>query len=163
MLAWTEANICSDFIRLNRSIARSRRRNDRWLFSSLQDLTLLIYGSPEVEHLPIDPHIHLVQMPPPMPETPHVAHSLAPDIGRGHATEAVPPQPDRFMADIDPTFEEQISTFRNDSGKRTWSITTRRMMSGEEWKYRNGSAGLRGLGMTDPTRHFTFSKTVHSF
>ena len=33
-LAWTEANFCSVFIRLKRSIARSRRRNGRWLFST---------------------------------------------------------------------------------------------------------------------------------
>lgn len=32
--AWTEANFCSDFIWRNRSIARSARRNGRWLFSA---------------------------------------------------------------------------------------------------------------------------------
>lgn len=34
MLAWTLANFCSDFIGPNLSIARSRCRNDRWLFST---------------------------------------------------------------------------------------------------------------------------------
>jgi len=34
-LAWTEANFCSDFIRWDRSIVRSRRGKDRWLFSTL--------------------------------------------------------------------------------------------------------------------------------
>ena len=33
-LAWTEANFCRVFIRRNRSIARSRRRKGRWLFST---------------------------------------------------------------------------------------------------------------------------------
>ena len=39
------------------------------------------------------------------------------------------------------------STFRRDSGKRMYIITTSRMISGDEWKYRNGLAGLRGRGM----------------
>lgn len=35
MLAWTEVNFCKVFIRLNRSIAHSRRRNDMCEFSTL--------------------------------------------------------------------------------------------------------------------------------
>ena len=37
--------------------------------------------------------------------------------------------------------------FRNESGYRTYNITTRRITSGDEWKYLNGLAGFRGLGM----------------
>ncbi len=41
-------------------------------------------------------------------------------------------------------------TFRSESGDRTYIITTKRMISGDELKYRNGLSGLRGLGMPLP-------------
>ena len=43
-----------------------------------------------------------------------------------------------------PRSNSKSSTFRRLSGKRTYIMTTRRITSGEEWKYRNGFAGLRG-------------------
>jgi hypothetical protein len=38
------------------------------------------------------------------------------------------------VRDVDPTLEQQVFHVRNDSGKRTYIITTRRMTSGEELK-----------------------------
>jgi hypothetical protein len=41
-----------------------------------------------------------------------------------------------------PRSNSRSSTFLSDSGKRTYIITTSRMTSGEELKYRNGLSGL---------------------
>ena len=46
-----------------------------------------------------------------------------------------------------PRSNSRASTFRSDSGNRTYIMTTRRMISGEELKQRNGLAGWRGLGI----------------
>jgi hypothetical protein len=46
-----------------------------------------------------------------------------------------------------PRSNSRSSTFLNDSGYRTYIITTRRITSGDELKQRNGLAGLQGLGM----------------
>ena len=37
-----------------------------------------------------------------------------------------------------PRSKSRSSTFRSDSGNRTYIITTSRITSGDEWKYRNG-------------------------
>ena len=42
------------------------------------------------------------------------------------------------------------STLRSDSGNRTYSITTSRITSGEEWNYRNGLTGFQGRDMPVP-------------
>jgi hypothetical protein len=49
-----------------------------------------------------------------------------------------------------PRSASRSSTFRRLSGKRTYIITTNRMISGEELKYRNGLAGFLGLGIALP-------------
>ena len=46
-----------------------------------------------------------------------------------------------------PRSASRSSTLRKLSGKRTYIITTRRMISGDELKYRNGDIGLRGRGI----------------
>ena len=45
------------------------------------------------------------------------------------------------------------STFRKLRGKRTYIITTRRMTSGDELKYRNGLAGFLSLDINPPHPH----------
>jgi hypothetical protein len=49
-----------------------------------------------------------------------------------------------------PRLNSRSSTFLRLSGKRTYISTTSRITSGEELKYRNGLAGLRGRGMHPP-------------
>ena len=61
----------------------------------------MINGTPEVVHLPVDFDVDLIEMPSPMREGPHVTDPFAPDLGGEHRTEPGPPQPDRFVADID--------------------------------------------------------------
>jgi hypothetical protein len=56
------------------------------------------------------------------------------------------------VADVDAAFGQQVlhvpQAQRNE--KRTYIITTNRMISGEELKYRNGLAGFLGLGIALP-------------
>jgi hypothetical protein len=50
----------------------------------------------------------LVKMPTPMPKAPHPAHSLPPDVGGEHRTEAIPPKPHCLMTEIDSALEQQV-------------------------------------------------------
>jgi aryl-alcohol dehydrogenase-like predicted oxidoreductase len=49
-----------------------------------------------------------------------------------------------------PRSKSRSSTFRRLSGTRTYISTTSRITSGDESKYRNGVAGLRGRGIHLP-------------
>ena len=51
------------------------------------------------------------------------------------------------MANVDAALEKQVLMLRSDKGNRTHNITTRRITSGDESKYQNGLAGLRGRGI----------------
>ena len=73
-----------------------------------QHLALLVHGSPEVVHLPIDLHVDLVEMPSPVGEGAHVLDPLATDLGGEHRTEAVPPEPHRLVADVDAALGQQV-------------------------------------------------------
>jgi len=48
---------------------------------------------------------------------------------------------DGFAANVDPRSNNRSSTFRSDSGNRTYISTTRRITSGDELKYRNELGG----------------------
>ena len=75
---------------------------------ALQDLTFLVDGAPEIDHLAVQLHVHLVQVPPPVAEPTHPVDALPPDVASEHRPKAVPPQPYRFMTDVDPTLEQQV-------------------------------------------------------
>lgn len=122
---------------------------------ALKDLALLIYRSPQVNHFTVELHVHLIEMPPPVTEPPHSADPLTADIACEHWPEPVPPMPHRLVTDVDPTLKQQSSTLRSDRGKRTYIITTNRITSGDELKYRNGLAGLLGRGI-----HLTHSAPI---
>ncbi len=59
------------------------------------------------------------------------------DLRGEHRTKPVPPKPDRFMADVDVSLEQQI--FDLPRRQRMYIITAKRITSGELLKYRNGS------------------------
>jgi hypothetical protein len=59
------------------------------------------------------------------------ALSRAADVAREQRTEPVPPETGRLMADVDAALEEQFSTFRRLSGKRTYMSTTSRITAGD--------------------------------
>jgi len=62
----------------------------------------------EVDHLAVELHVHLVEMPAPVPEPAHPRNSPAADVACEQRPEPVPPHPHRPMADVDPTLEQQI-------------------------------------------------------
>jgi hypothetical protein len=56
----------------------------------------------------VDLHEDLVETPTPMPEAPHRLDPVAPDLGRENRPEPVPPEPHRFMSDVDRPFMKQV-------------------------------------------------------
>jgi len=64
----------------------------------------------------------------------HVIDPLPADLRGEHWTEAVPPEPDRLVADVDPALVQQVFHVAQGEGYFTYIITTRRITSGEELK-----------------------------
>ena len=75
---------------------------------AFQDLAFVIDRSPQIMALAIDLHKHLVNVPAPMPETPHSALTLATDFCRKQRPKPIPPKPHCFMADVDAALEQKI-------------------------------------------------------
>ena len=73
---------------------------------ALKDLSFLVDRAPQVDHLPIDLHVHLVEVP--VPEAAHAAHPLPPDVAGEQRPEPVPPHPHRLATQVDPALEQQI-------------------------------------------------------
>ena len=68
----------------------------------------MIHRPPQVDHLAIELHIHLVEVPSPMTKAAHRAHPLATDFAGQHWPKPVPPMADRLVADVDPALSEQV-------------------------------------------------------
>ena len=68
----------------------------------------MVYGAPEVNHLPIQLHVHLVEVPAPLAEPTHPVHPLAPDVCSKQWSEPVPPETHRLRSKIDAALEQQI-------------------------------------------------------
>jgi hypothetical protein len=75
---------------------------------ALQHLALVIDRSPQIHHLSVDPHVHLVEVPLPVPKSAHSADPLTTDFSNEKGPEAVPPLPHGIMADIDAAIEQEI-------------------------------------------------------
>ena len=75
---------------------------------ALQDLAFVINGSPEIDLLAVDLHEHLIKVPTPVPKPPHSANPLPGDVVREQRTKSIPPEPDRFVAHINPALKEQV-------------------------------------------------------
>ena len=75
---------------------------------AFQHLSLVIYGAPQVVGFTVDLYEHLVQMPLPIRMSTKVLNPFSSDLGGEHRAEPVPPEPHRFVADIDATFMQQI-------------------------------------------------------
>jgi hypothetical protein len=61
-------------------------------------------------------------------------NSPLPDLGGEQWTEPVPPEPHRLMTNVDTTPRQQFSTWRSYKEYRTYIITVRRIISGDELK-----------------------------
>ena len=72
------------------------------------DLALLCDCAPQVDHLAIEIHVHLVEVPAPLTEAPHPAHPLAADVACEHRPEPVPSHPHSLVAQVDTALERQF-------------------------------------------------------
>ncbi|WP_254913729.1 hypothetical protein [Sphingobium sp. Z007] len=68
----------------------------------------MIDGAPEVDHLAVDLHVHLVKVPASTAKPPHPADPLPADVASEQRTEPVPPQAHCLMTDVDTPFEQQV-------------------------------------------------------
>ena len=75
---------------------------------AFQDLSFVIHGPSQIDHLPIELHVHLVEVPAPLTETTHRAYALPADIAGKHRTEPVPPHPHGLVTDVDTALEKQV-------------------------------------------------------
>jgi hypothetical protein len=75
---------------------------------AFEDLPFVIHGPPQIDHLAIQLHVHLVEMPAPVTQAPHVRHPLPPDVAGKHRAEPVPPHPHGLVADVDAALEQQV-------------------------------------------------------
>jgi len=75
---------------------------------AFEDLTFLINSPPEVNHLAIELHIHLIKMPFPMFEAAHPLDPLASNVSGEDRPKPVPPQTHGFVANVYPALEQQI-------------------------------------------------------
>ena len=57
---------------------------------------------------PHDTHEHLIQMPTPLRPTPHLCRTLLLDFSRERRAKPIPPSPHCLVANIDPSFMEQV-------------------------------------------------------
>jgi hypothetical protein len=78
-------------------------------------------------------------MPTPLRIPAHVRDASLTNLGGEHRAKPVPPEPDRLMADVDPSLSPEVLDVAQRHGYRTYIITTRRITFGELLKYRNGS------------------------
>jgi len=90
--------------------------------------------APKIMARAVDPHEHLVDMPPPVPNATHAADPPASDLRGEHRTKPVPPQPHRPWHRSMPRSNSRPSTLRRLSGNLTYMRTARRITSGEVLK-----------------------------
>ena len=74
----------------------------------LQHLTFLVDGAPKVMAFAVDLYEHLIEAPPPNRKRTLSIHPLLADLGGEDRTEPVPPEPDRLMANLDPSLVQKI-------------------------------------------------------
>ena len=97
---------------------------------AFQHLALVIHGTPKVMRLAINLHKYLIQMPLPVRVCAHLLNSFAADFSGKHRAKSIPPIPHRFVADVDAALVQKILDITSESGKRTYIMTARRMISG---------------------------------
>jgi hypothetical protein len=65
-------------------------------------------GSPQVDHIAVELHVHLIEMPAPVSKPPHAADPLATNVACKQRAEPAPSQPHRLVAYVDAALEQQI-------------------------------------------------------
>jgi len=72
---------------------------------------------PELMHLTIDLHKHLVQMPLPVGICPQLLNKPFTNFSGEHRTKSVPPEPNRFVTDIDAALVQPVFDVSERKGK----------------------------------------------
>ena len=75
---------------------------------AFEHLSLVINGAPEAMLKPVDLDENFVEVPPPVTEMTHCLNPAASDLGRKNCPEPDPPEPHRFMRDIDSALVQQV-------------------------------------------------------
>jgi hypothetical protein len=83
---------------------------------AIENLDLVIDGSPEVAGFAVDLYEDLIEMPPPLSEAAPCFDAFFADPGGKDRTEPVPPQTHSFMQMSIPRSARMSSTLRNDRG-----------------------------------------------
>jgi len=73
-----------------------------------ENFAFMIDSSPEVVLLAVDFHEHLVDMTSPFRKRAKLMNPFPPDLRCKHRAKPVPPEADRFVADIDAAFMQQV-------------------------------------------------------
>jgi len=75
----------------------------------VSDLLLLqIHRAPQLDHLAIEFHVHLVEVPTPLAKAAHPAKPLTTDVRGRQRSEAVPPMPHGLVANVDAALGQAI-------------------------------------------------------
>jgi len=73
-----------------------------------QHLPFMIDRAPEIARLAVDADEHLVEMPAPFRHCSAALCSCLPYLGREHGTKSIPPEPHRFVADVNTALVQQV-------------------------------------------------------
>ena len=100
----------------------------------------MVNGSPQIMPLAVDLYEHLVKVPAPMTKTAHPVHTTPVNLSREHRAKRFHQTRTVSWQMSTPRSDNRSSTFRSDSGYRTYGVTAIRIISGDELKQRNGLA-----------------------
>ena len=98
-------------------------------YIEFQHLAFVINGPPKIVQPPADLHEHLVQMPSPRCPGPHSINPLPPEFSRKQRAEPFHQNRTVLWLISMPRSCNGSSTLQNESGKRIYIITARRMIS----------------------------------
>jgi hypothetical protein len=129
------ANAAERFIARFRNL-RAALRFRRFEAKTSRTSPFMIDGAPKVKHLAVDTDKHVIHGPTPI-RIPSGLNSALQNLGGEHRTEPIPPEPQPFVADVGAAPEQDILRLRSETDTRCTAFASR-MISGDEWKQRNG-------------------------
>ena len=75
---------------------------------ALENLAFLIDCTPKVDHLSIQLHVHLIEVPAPVAKAAHARDALPTNVAGEQRPKPVPPHPHCLVANVDPSLEQQV-------------------------------------------------------
>jgi hypothetical protein len=100
---------------------------------AFQHLTLVIHCAPQVVRLAVDLYVDLIEVPPPVAESPHAADQPL-DVSSEHRPEPVPPKTNSLVANVDPALEHEVLDVTQRKREANIHHHYEALTSGEEWK-----------------------------